>query len=172
MLDFSGFAQIHLDVKVEHGWLHLSNHPWSSRLTVTGTAPAERGCAVVRMNPAALQAGAPAALFQAQNARRSAVLSACSELLPWMDALGIDSTAAQERQFASLGLVTALPDGIRFTAARPLNVPSILTEKGEILTAEGAKADPGILAGITRVILRTSFEDDGLRAELEWVTAP
>ncbi len=172
VLDFSGFAQIHLDVKVEHGWLHLSNHPWSSRLTVTGTAPAERGCAVVRMNPAALQAGAPAALFQAQNARRSAVLSACSELLPWMDALGIDSTAAQERQFASIGLVTALPNEIRFTAARPLTVPSVITDKGEILTAEGAKADPGILAGITRVILRTSFEDDGLRAELEWVTAP
>ncbi len=171
VLDFGGFAQIHVDLKVENGWLHLSNHPWSNRLTVTGTAPPERGSAVIRMNAAALQSGAPAALFQAQNDRRSAVLSACSELLPWMDALGIDSTTAQERQFASMGMSTSLPHGIRFTAERPLTVPAILTAKGEILTAEGAKADPGILAGITRVILRTSFEDDGLRAELEWLTA-
>jgi hypothetical protein len=68
--------------------------------------------------------------------------------------------------------VTRLPEGVHFTARRPLTVPSILDEKGEVLPAARMKDDPGILAGLRSVTLRTGFEEDGLRAELEWVAAP
>jgi hypothetical protein len=137
-----------------------------------GTDVMERHSVAVRMNPAALQTGGPAAVFAAQNARRSAVLSACSELLPWMEAQRLGSAAAQERQRASLGFVTKLPEGVSFTARRPLTVPSVLSDKGEVLPAARAKDDPGILAGIRSVLLRTGFEEDGLRAELEWTIEP
>jgi hypothetical protein len=111
--------------------MHLSNHPWSGVMKADGTDVMERNSVAVRMNPAALQTGGPAAVFAAQNARRSAVLSACSELLPWMEAQRLGSAAAQERQRASLGFVTKLPEGVSFTARRPLTVPSVLSDKGE-----------------------------------------
>lgn len=172
VIDFDGFAQINVEVAVEQGWMHLSNHPWSGTLKVTGTDAMERNSVAIRINPEALQAGNPAALFAAQNARRSAVLSACSELLPWMEAQGLGSAAAQERQLTSLGFSTRLPEGITFIARRPLNVPSLLSDKGEVLAAAREKDDPGILAGIRSVDLRTGFEEDGLRAELRWTVSP
>jgi hypothetical protein len=172
VMDLDGFAQVHVSVTVENGWMHLSNHPWSGVMKADGTDVMERHSVAVRMNPAALQTGGPAAVFAAQNARRSAVLSACSELLPWMEAQRLGSAAAQERQRASLGFVTKLPEGVSFTARRPLTVPSVLSDKGEVLPAARAKDDPGILAGIRSVLLRTGFEEDGLRAELEWTIEP
>jgi hypothetical protein len=172
VMDLEGFVQIHVQVSIENGWMHLSNHPWSGVLRATGTEAAGNGSVVIRVNPDALKAGGPAALFQAQNARRSAVLSACSELLPWMEAQGLGSATAQEKQMASLGFTTRLPEGITFEARRPLTVPSVRNDKGEILSAVHAKNDPGILAGIQSVVLRTGFEDEGLRAELEWTTVP
>ena len=43
VLDLDGFAQVHFDVSITNGWMHLSNHPWSGVLKVTGTEPPERG---------------------------------------------------------------------------------------------------------------------------------
>ncbi|MDR2982138.1 MAG: hypothetical protein LBV12_07820 [Puniceicoccales bacterium] len=162
-----GVLRLEFGATVENGWLHITNHPWTPTPIVGTQSSGASSHARVVLTPSELKLGLPQALSIAQSAYRTSVYASASELLPWMQAYGVDADAALKIQGKALGRMTPVPKEVTLSAKDGTYVKPYGS-----WTYQGMKnskvEDTGILRGIQNVNLWLRFEDDGLRTSAEF----
>ncbi|MDR2430483.1 MAG: hypothetical protein LBD14_06335 [Puniceicoccales bacterium] len=166
-LNAGGVVRAEFAISVEGNWLHISNHPWTAN-PIIGTLLVTPSNAVLTLSPAGMRTALPQALAQAASAWRKSLYATAAEILPWMQAYGVDAAAAAKLQRAALGRSTPLPAGIAFdtTFAVPRLKPFRSWFDARIPNSNFD--DTGFLRGLRATTLWMRFEDDGLRSRLEF----
>ena len=103
-----GVVRVELGLTVEHGWLNISNHPWTPA-KITGAATGDSAHAALALTPSAIDAGRGQAHSIIKGREAAARTAAAFALQPWRDAFGAGIPEAVAIQRAALGHATPLP---------------------------------------------------------------
>lgn len=168
-LSVADVIRMEYSLRVEHGWLHISNHPWSVS-PIVGNRSVAPSQAALELTPSAMKKGLPQTASLVQSIYRNAVFASALELLPWMEAFGVDPLQATTLQKKSLGRATPLPPEVTlatkpFLEAKPY---------GSAYSKEiPANADDLIaLPALPDIRLWMRFEGNGLRSRLDFISEP
>lgn len=165
-----GILQISFSLRIENGWLHISNHPWNAP-NIIGTQDLPPNHATIAINASQLKEGLPQLAAIAQGVYRESVYDAASEILPWMMAYQTDVNNALTLQKAALGRVTPLPTEAELVLQYPLEVKPYGNRNRQKTTKMDMQQDAAFAHLLQNLQLWVRFEDDGLRSRAEF-TAP
>ncbi|MDR3228218.1 MAG: hypothetical protein LBT53_02225, partial [Puniceicoccales bacterium] len=175
-LNFAGVMRLEIAASVEHGWLRLTNRPWT-RNRIIGTEENTAAHGRLQLNPAQIKTGLTQALASARLARRSALFSNAQSLALWADTFGTDAAGAVKHQRAALGEATPLPSGetADFTSLGRSNFPpsALLPNHGTWFRQREKstdRTDAGLFRNLRAADLWLRFEDTGLRTRIEFET--
>jgi hypothetical protein len=157
--------KMEISLSIENGWLHISNHPWTS-VPIIGTTASDAGHIHIGYNPAGLKQGLPQALSLANSAYRQTIFATAASLFPWMTAHGVDAQEALKLQRAAFGRGTPMPPGVNMDTTERPQINTMGTWLRPRIT--NAKTDTGALRDISNLRLWMRFEDGGLRSRVEF----
>jgi hypothetical protein len=167
-----GMASIDFSLRIDGGYLIISNHPFGAPLRVKSTRPAALAGAAISFHPKALATSLPADFASAMQAERARALVGMGHVYPWMQTLRMSSAEAARHTAQTLGFNPELPVG-------EVNWKDGILEHGIFgtvwearLPAYAPAARFGIFDGIADATVSLQFEDDGLRTELSWQPLP
>ena len=161
-----GMIRMELSLKIEQGWLHVSNHPWSP-VSIVGNRKLPPSQAVIEVTPSAVKKGWPQTAAMLQSIYRNAVYTSSAELLPWMIAFDVDEKTAASMQEKALGRSTPLPPEVTLDAVRLFEAKPYGSWRRQTMPIN---ADQIInLTTTPDVRLWMRFEDGGLRSRMEFV---
>ena len=167
-----GMASIDFSLRIDGGYLIVSNHPFGAPLRVKSTRPATLAGGAISFHPKALATSLPADFASAMQAERTRTLAGMGHLYPWMRTLGESADVATRHTTQTLGFTPELPAGELIWDT------GILEHRvfGNVWEARLPAYNPatrfGVFDGIGEATVSLQFEDDGLRTELSWRTLP
>ena len=167
-----GLASIDFSLRIDGGYLIISNHPFGAPLRVKSTRPATLAGGAISFHPKALATSLPADFASAMQTERARALTGMGHLYPWMRALGVTTSDASRRTMQTLGFTPELPTGELIWDAGVLEHTVFGNVWEARLPAYDRNARFGVFDGIGEATVSLQFEDDGLRTELSWSTLP
>lgn len=169
-MNIAGIMRMEFSVSVENGWLHISNHPWTSA-TIEGTQELAPNHASVIAKPSMMQKGLPQIMSLVQKAYRNSAYTSASELYPWMLAYDVDAQAALAIQKKALGRGTPLPAEVTFELNNPLNVKPYGYQSSQKTNTFSIKDHENLDYLSQDFMIWFRFEEDGLRTRVEFSTS-
>ena len=167
-----GMASIDFSLRIDGGYLIISNHPFGAPLRVKTSRPAALAGGAISFHPKALSTSLPADFASAMQAERARALTGMGHLYPWMRALGDSTDEATHHTAQALGFTPELPTGAIKWKDGVLEHGVFGNVWEARLPAYDPAAHFGIFDGIADATVSMQFEDDGLRTELSWRVLP
>ncbi len=168
-LTVMGMIRMEVSLRIEEGWLHISNHPWSA-VPIVGSRPVPPNQITIDLTSSAVKKGLPQALSLMQSVYRNAVYASAAELAPWMQAFGTDAAGAAVLQKKALGRSTPLPREVTLDTTYALEVKPYGTWQRQVVPANGGQTSG--LPSMPDARLWMRFEGSGLRSRIEFGEAP
>lgn len=160
----AGVIRMEFSMRIEAGWLHITNHPWSP-VNILGSHSVEPNHITAAIMLSELKLGIPQIVSLVQSTYRNMIDNTASELLPWVLAYGAESAAKMQKY--ALGRATPLPpnvalDDTTITFSKPYQ--NWIRET----PSENKAHDADLLNVIQNINLWLRFEEAGLRTRVEF----
>jgi hypothetical protein len=163
-----GLASTDFNLRIEQGYLLISNQPWTEPNRITATRPLTLAGAALALDPSALNVSLPAQFASETEEERSRAFAQMASLYPWIACLHCTVSEAARQQARLLGFSPALD----FKELSWLNGQLHHARLGDPLDprqpAYRRDTQFGLLDGVEQATLEMQFEDDGLRAIAAW----
>jgi hypothetical protein len=171
-LDLFGAVTTRHTVRVEDGWLLVSNDQTQPTPLVAGSEPASGAAASVSLRPGALRLGLPAAWHAAVEADAGASWAALHWLAPWTSA-GASVGEAIEASRATFGSAPVLAaDAAPPGPNHALEHRRFGSPARPRIPARDPGRDFGLFEGVAEATVEAAFEGEGLRTRVRWRSAP
>ncbi len=165
-LNLMGMIRMELSLRIEHGWLHVSNHPWSP-VSIVGNQEIAPAQALIDVIPSAVKKGLPQTASLMQSVYRNAIYASAAELLPWMNAFAVDAPTAVGLQKKALGRSTPLPSEVTLDVKRGIEAKPYGTWRRQTMPANTDQAIS--MPSMPDIRLWMRFEGNGLRSRMEFL---
>ncbi|MDR1011813.1 MAG: hypothetical protein LBM04_11950 [Opitutaceae bacterium] len=172
-LTIAGMFSMDYSVRVENGFLVVSNFPWDPPLRVTGSRAGALNSVSIDYWPRAMQLSLPSDFATAMKTERAQAIAGMANLYPWMYVLGLDKDAASAAALRTLGAAPVLPKGaLTWVDNQALDHERLGSAwDAKLPEYDRAGGDFGTFDSVTRASASMQFEDDGLRTRVTWETA-
>lgn len=167
LLDWTigGIVRMAFSIRIEAGWLHITNHPWSP-VTIVGSHSVEPNHITAAIMLSELKLGIPQIVSLAQSTYRNMIDRTGAELLPWVMTYGAE--LAVKMQKYALGRGTPLPDNMTLDDAS-INFTKPYDHWIKEKPSDNKDAQSDFLNAIQNITVWLRFEESGLRTRVEFI---
>lgn len=169
-LNIAGVVRIRFGVRVDHGFLIISNIPWSQPVSVSAAEKAPLSGVRLQIDSGSVRLGLPGLYAAEQEHHQSAALAGMGRLYPFLMTVSRTVDGALKRHSQVFGFWPLHPPLGKWVWQDGRLASTVYGDafqwKQPPYSADAG--DFGLLQGISKASVSMQFEDGGLRAVCRW----